>query len=78
MRRTLVNWRHCRERPWHRLTRPLLRVALLSLRDVRSLLRRSASCLRPEQPAEFHAGDLWTRSQGDFCGVWAVRNVRSF
>ena len=78
VRRTLLNLRDCRERPWRRLTRPLLRAALLSLRDVRSLLRRTASCLRPEHSAEFHAGDLWTRSQGDFFGVWAVRNVGSF
>ena len=78
MRRTLLNLRHCRERPWHRLTRPLLRAALLSLRDRRRLLRRTPSCLRPEESPECHAGDRWTRSQGDFCGVWAVRNVGSF
>jgi len=42
VRRTLLNLRDCRERPWRRLTRPLLRAALLSLRDVRSLLRRTA------------------------------------
>ena len=42
VRRLLLKLRNCREAPWRRLTCPVLRAALLSLRNLMILLRRTA------------------------------------
>ena len=48
VRRLLVKWRTCREGRWPRVTCPVLRAVLLSLRNLMILLRRTASWLRSE------------------------------